>query len=252
MTSLTAEMKTHTHPAKPTPIADFSEVPSVHAEYVLRNAKVNTWPFRHAVVRPIFPAWYYQDMLANFPPDDAFKPLNKYHPDRGAVFLTDRGDGTDDLNTLDAACGDFWKGFIESFGTDRFRAALLDRIGGESYVDRYLSRSRALVHLSLDRCGYQIAPHTDVAKKIVTAVFYLPDVGDFSNEAFGTSVLVQKPGAEGMNAQDWNRYNIAYTAPFIANTLFTFAVGTNSWHAVKPVDKPVRRRSVQYFVFLND
>jgi hypothetical protein len=91
-----------------------------------------------------------------------------------------------------------------------------------------------------------------VAKKIVTAVFYLPDVGDFTNEPYGTSVLVQKPGSEEMNPQDWNRYDIAYTAPFIANSLFTFAVGTNSWHAVKPVDKPTRRRSIQYFVFLNE
>lgn len=252
MSTLTTEMKVQPSASQPKPTADYSEVPSVHAEYVLRNAKVNTWPFRHAVVRPIFPAWYYEQLLANFPADEAFKPLNQYHPDRGAVFLSDRGDGTDDLGTLNASSGKFWKGFIESFGADRFRAALLDCIGGESFVDRYLSRSRALVHLSLDRCGYQIAPHTDVAKKIVTAVFYLPDVGDVSNEAFGTSVLVQKPGAEGMNPQDWNRYHNAYTAPFIANTLFTFAVGTNSWHAVKPVDKPVRRRSIQYFVFLND
>lgn len=252
MSTLTVDVKPTSQPRCAGAAADFAEVPSVHAEYVLRNAKVSTWPFRHAVVRPIFPAWYYQEMLSMFPADEAFKPLNKYHPDRGAVFLTDRGDGTDDLNTLEGGGRDFWKGFVESFGSDRFRAALLDRIGGESYVDRYLSRSRALVHLSLDRCGYQIAPHTDVAKKIVTAVFYLPDVGDFSNEAFGTSVLVQKPGAEQMNPQDWNRYDIAYTAPFLANTLFTFAVGTNSWHAVKPVDRPVRRRSIQYFVFLNE
>jgi hypothetical protein len=234
------------------PQASFNEIPTVHAEYALRNAKVNTWPFRHAVVRPIFPAWYYQDLTSLFPADDAFVQLNKYHPDRGAVFLTDRGDGTDDLGRLPEPQRAFWGDFARSFGSDRFRAALLDRIGGESYVDRYLSRSRALIHLSLDRCGYQIAPHTDVAKKIVTAVFYLPDVGDFTNEPYGTSVLVQKPGAEEMNPQDWNRYDIAYTAPFIANSLFTFAVGTNSWHAVKPVDKPTRRRSIQYFVFLNE
>lgn len=230
----------------------YTESPMVHAEYMLRGASVKSWPFSHAVVRPVFPTAYYDQMLSNFPEDGHFTPLNKYHPDRGALFLTDRGDKTDDLGCLPGDQRAFWSAFVESFGSDRFRRALLDVIGGPNYADRYLSRSRSLIHLSLDKAGYQIAPHTDVAKKIITAVFYLPDHDDRSNEAFGTSVLVEKPGAAHLGPQEWEKYEVAYTAPFRANTVFTFAVGSNSWHAVKPVDRPTRRRSIQYFVLLDE
>ncbi len=239
----------------PSPVAaapSFVESPVVHAEYMLRGAPVKTWPFAHAVVRPIFPAWYYDRLLSAFPEDGAFTPLNQYHPDRGALFLTHRADGTDDRARLDDEQRVFWESFIRDFSSERFRRALLEVVGGPSYADRYLARSRSLIHLSLDRCGYQIAPHTDVAAKIITAVFYLPDIDDLSNEPFGTSVLVQRPGAEAMNPHDWARYDIAYTAPFLANTMFTFAVGSNSWHAVKQVDRPSRRRSIQYFVVLDE
>lgn len=249
MTTLAAPTPARTAP-KPTDL--YNERPAVHAEYMLRGSEVRVWPFAHTVVRPIFPAWYYEKLLAHFPADEAFSPLNKYHPDRGALFLTHRGDGTDDRARLDDDARAFWDGFIDEFSSPRFRRALLECVGGPSYPDRYLARSRSLIHLSLDKCGYQIAPHTDVATKIITAVFYLPDVDDRSNEAFGTSVLVQKPGMEQTNPHDWSRYDVAYTAPFLANTVFTFAVGTNSWHAVKPVDRPTRRRSIQYFVMLEE
>lgn len=236
----------------PSPGNPYVERPAVYAEYMLRGAAVRSWPFSHAVVRPIFPADYYGQLLEHFPEDGLFTPLNKYHPDRGALFLTDRGDGSDDMPRLSREQQEFWGTFARDFGGDRFRHALLDVIGGPTYADRYLSRSRALVHLSLDKAGYQIAPHTDVAKKIITAVFYLAEPGDLSNEAYGTSVLVERPDGADRGPQDWERYDVAYTAPFVSNTVFTFAVGSNSWHAVKPVDRPTCRRSIQYFVFLQD
>lgn len=229
----------------------YQELPHVHAEYMLRNAAVRSWPYAHTVVRPIMPSWYYDQMIASFPEDGAFTPLNQYHPDRGALFLTDKGDGTDDLSRLEGAQRSFWEQFVAMFGSERFRRVLLERLGGPSFADRYAARSRPLMHLSLDKCGYQILPHTDVASKIVTALFYLPDPGDMSHEGFGTSVLVEKPNPGAAGPHDWERYEVAYTAPFVANTMFTFAVGSSSWHAVKPVDQAVRRRSLQYFVFLD-
>jgi hypothetical protein len=256
MTTLTAPSPasngTAAHSASVPEAGLYTESPVVHAEYMLRGASVKSWPFAHAVVRPIFPAPYYDQLLAAFPEDGMFTPLNKYHPDRGALFLTDRGDGTDDLGRLPGEQRAFWSAFVGWFGSERFRRALLDVVGGANYAERYLSRSRSLIHLSLDKAGYQIAPHTDVAKKIITAVFYLPDHDDRSNEAFGTSVLVEKPGAGHLGPQEWAKYDVAYTAPFLANTVFTFAVGSNSWHAVKPVDRPTRRRSIQYFVLLDE
>ncbi len=222
------------------------------AEYALRNTPVNHWPFVHTLVRPILPENYYQQMIDAFPEDEVFVPLSEYHRDRGAVFLTHRDAGDDDLDRLDAHQRIFWEGFIETLGSTRFRKALLETMGGPELVESYLHRTRSLIHLSLDRFGYQIRPHTDIAQKIVTALFYLPDPNDQSLESFGTSVLVEKEGVEEADPHDWNKYECAFTAPFIANSLFVFKVGDASWHGVKPIAQPIRRRSVQCFIVLDE
>lgn len=223
------------------------------AEYNLRNKPIMRWPYSHTLVNSFFEKEYYCEMISAFPDDDAFTPLNKYHPDRGTVFLTpDRENGTDDLAQLDDHQREFWGCFVRMFGGGEFRRALLETLGGSGLVDSHFAQTRSLIHLSLDRKGYQIRPHTDVASKIVTALFYLPDEDDFEAAEFGTSVLVERNGSENSDPHDWSGYDTAFTAPFIANSMFAFRVGENSWHGVKPVSKPIRRRSIQYFVILND
>lgn len=223
------------------------------AEYTLRNSPIHHWPFPHTLIRPILPDDYYNAMVSAYPDDDAFTPLNDYYPDRGAVFLTpDREGGTDDLARLDDRQRAFWEDFVHAFGGDRFRRVLLESLGGPELAESHLSRTRSLIHLSLDRVGYQIQPHTDIAAKIVTALFYLPDEDDLSAEKFGTSVLVEREGRERLDVRDWERYDTAFTAPFLSNTLFAFKVGDASWHGVHPIDQSVRRRSIQFFVILND
>jgi len=221
------------------------------AEYALRNASINHWPFSHALIRPVMSAGYYREMVESFPEDDAFTPLSSFYPDRGAVYLTpDREDGNDDLSRLDPNQRAFWAEFVEMFGGERFRKVLLETLGGLELVESHLSRTHSLIHLSLDRVGYQIQPHTDIATKIVTAIFYLPE-DDAAVAKFGTSILVEREGKAGLDRRDWARYETAFTAPFLENTLFAFKVGDSSWHGVRPIDHPIRRRSVQFFVMLD-
>ena len=230
----------------------YTEDPLAHAEYTLRTTTLQTWPFRHAVVEPVFPRWYYQQLITNFPEQSAFTPINEYHPDRGGLFLTDRGDGTTDLDRIEGDTHAFWTDFVDRFCTERFRRVLLETVAGPESAAANLSRTRSLVHLSLDQGGYKIDPHTDIDRKVVTAVIYLPDYGDERVAPYGTSVLVEKPGTTIENEQDWDRYEVARTASFAANTMFTFARADNSWHAVKPVEAGIERRSIQYFVFIDE
>lgn len=226
---------------------------AAHAEYQLRNTPSRVWPYQHTLVRPVLPKSYYEQLLASFPADELFVPLNEYHPDRGALFLTpDRESGTDDLTLLSESQRPFWLGFLKAFSSDRFRAALLGSLGGPELVRTHLEITRPLIHLSLDRKGYQIRPHTDIAKKIVTVLFYLPDQHDETLASFGTSVLAQREGNEHLDPHDWGRYDSVFTAPFLANTMFAFRVGPASWHGVHPVDRPIRRRSIQYFLILDE
>lgn len=230
----------------------FIEDPLAYAEYSVRNADVNRWPFRHAIIEGLFSDSYYRQLLDHFPAQEFFEPLNAYHPDRGAVFLTDRGDGTDDISKLPKENQIFWQQFVDCFATDRFRAALLETIGGPGCAERFRARTRSLVHLSLDRGGYKIDPHTDIDRKIVTAVIYLPEYGDRVVEPYGTSVLVERPDPVDDNEQRWDNYEIARTAKFRPNTLFTFERADHSWHGVQPVTRGIERRSIQYFVFADE
>ncbi len=229
-----------------------AESAAASVEYQLRNCVINRWPFPHTLIRPVFPEPYYSQMTDAFPTDEVFTPLNEYHPERGAVFLTPDRDGSDDLGRLDEHARCFWNAFTEVFIGDRFRAALLECIGGPELAASHLHKTRGLIHLSLDRRGYQIRPHTDIAKKIVTVLFYLPAEEDLSAAPHGTCVLAERPGQQHRDPHDWDRYDSVFTAPFLSNSMFAFRVGDSSWHGVRPVDAPIRRRSIQYFVILDD
>lgn len=225
---------------------------AAHTEYLLRNTPARDWPFAHTLIRPIIPSAYYRQMIDAFPSDECFLPLNEYHPDRGAVFLTpDREGGTHDLGLLNETQRRFWAGFIEGFSSEPFRSALLGCLGGQELVRSHLENTRPMIHLSLDRKGYQIRPHTDVAQKIITALFYLPDPDDETLAAYGTSVLAQRGDTSHLDPHDWDRYNTVFTAPFVPNSMFAFRVGSDSWHGVHRVDRPIRRRSIQYFLILD-
>lgn len=221
--------------------------------YSIRNGTLRAWPFPHMLIPNIFTAIDYQRILEMFPDDAAFTPLNEYHPDRGAVYLTpETPGGRDDRDKLSDDQRVFWDGFLNQFGSQPFREALLWGVGGQELVDSHLAMTRSYIHLALDKKGYEIRPHTDIAKKIVTALFYLPEPGDVSVLPFGTSVLREREDAQSLNPHDWDRYDTVFTTEFSPNTMFTFKVGPDSWHGVKPVTTPVRRRSIQYFVMLDD
>ena len=239
-----------TLPARTSPETVAASMSSI---YRIRNGTQRTWPFPHMLVEGIFSEPYYESMLNAFPEDGAFVPLNEYHPDRGAVCLTaDKEGERDDRGNLSEDQRRFWQEFVDVFGSTRFREALLMSLGGQELVDSHLPITRSYIHLALDTKGYEIRPHTDIAKKIVTALFYLPEPGDDSALPYGTTVLAEREDASHLDPHDWDRYDAVCTTRFAPNTMLTFRVGEHSWHGVKPVTTPVRRRSIQYFVMLDD
>jgi FkbM family methyltransferase len=86
-----------------------------------------------------------------------------------------------------------------------------------------------------DLPGYQIPPHTDSLKKVVTALFYLAE--DSSMEDEGTTVFIPKKKGftckKGIHHrfEDFDKYK---TMPFKPNTMFAFARTDDSFHGVFP------------------
>jgi hypothetical protein len=227
----------------------YAEHPGAHLRYVLSTTPTRPWPYIHALATGVFPSWYYESMLEHFPPDEAFHPLNADYPDRGAVYLTDvHGQSHDDLLRLDGERQRFWRAFAAEFGSRRMMRSLLGFVGGDGLVQRFGERCRPLMHLALDKRGYSIPPHSDIDLKIATFLFYLPEPGDAEVTRFGTSVLVPNASWTRARTREWDAYDVAATAPFSPNSMFCFLVGPETWHGVRPVDRGLRRRSIQYFI----
>ena len=91
-----------------------------------------------------------------------------------------------------------------------------------------------------------------VEVKLVTMLFYLPP--DESQRQYGTSVLVPKDKTAAPNPgphsslDGWDQFHTVFTAPYVPNSLMSFCVTADSWHAVDAQEEQVERKSIQYFI----
>ena len=223
--------------------------PAEHVKYRIAGVQLNTYPYRHLFVRDVFPSWYYDKIIEHFPARDRFAPLSERHHKRLKFDLA----GTHDVDGLGEPQRSFWREFRELFLTDSFMGHVLDKYCGDAAA-QYKGRCRPMVYLFRDTTGYGIGPHPDTRVKLVTMLFYLPD--DDSQQRFGTSVLVPKNGNPDPGPHDkldgWDQFHTVFTAPYLPNTLMSFCVTDDSWHAVDAHPDAGERRSLQYFVCVDE
>ena len=225
------------------------EHPAEHVRYRVANVQLNTWPYRHMLVRNAFPSWYYDKLLDHFPPKDLFSPLSERHQLRLKFDLA----GDEDIARLDEPQRSFWSEFQELFVNESFMDSVVEKYCGAA-AGRFQGRCRPMVYLFRDMTGYGIGPHPDTRTKLITMLFYLPR--DDSQQQFGTSVLVPKNGSPDPGPHDkldgWDQFHTVFTAPYLPNTLLSFYVTADSWHAVDTHAEAGERWSLQYFICVDD
>ncbi len=223
--------------------ADERDDPFEHAMYAMVNAGVRGYPFAHLIVPRVFPAWFYREMVANFPGDDELAPLNERYPLRRTITLSDE----------DAAAGlaeprrSFWAGVRAGLSSPAFMDFVV-RLFGDAVGDRFAPDLEARLYLFRDAGGYAIGPHADTARKIVTMLFYMPE--DERSLACGTTLL-KKTGDGPLRDSadnDWSGFAAVKTAPFEANSVAGFLVTDRSYHGVRKTPEGVARRSMQLFI----
>jgi hypothetical protein len=105
-----------------------------------------------------------------------------------------------------------------------------------------------------DRTNYELPPHTDIAIKLITVLFYLAD--EDADPQLGTEIYAprsefHKPDPNVPRHQRSSFVRVA-TVPYRPNTALIFAPGTNTFHGVGPVEGPeVTRRLVQFQINLD-
>lgn len=176
----------------------------------LMAADVVEKPYPHIYLTRCFPEYYYEQMLKELPPDEAY---------------TDRT-FENRIMCRTAELSGFWQELNDWMLTRKTIDAVLNVFNKTGPV-------KADVRLVRDKEGYRIKPHTDIKSKLISLLFYLPK----EDSDGGTSILI--PKKEGFTSDGLKRFEFedfikVYTAPFSRNTMFGFPRADNSFHGVEP------------------
>jgi hypothetical protein len=224
--------------------------------YNVANAAVRAYPFPHFYVENVFPADFYATLLENLPPQSAYRRLDETgtvpkgaYPDRYICSLEEAEE-----DEFRRGTGDFWERFhawmrgdtLVRLLLDRFRDAMLARYGDD--VDVHVSNEARLVR---DYTHYDISPHTDTPRKLVSLLFYLP--ADDSMRHLGTSLYVPRDPArrcEGTKHHDFSDFLKVGTAEFRPNSLLAFFKTDLAFHGVEPItDAGIERNLLLYNLY---
>ena len=219
--------------------------------YRIGNTPIHSYPFPHIYVRDVFPAEFYEELIGNLPPRDAFAPLSKVRPISSDVY-----DKTRSVVNLDpesvGKLGEPYRAFWERVARmvvgselgklvfEKFGELIQARFKGGPNVELF---DEAL--LVRDTQNYALGPHTDSPLKVAAFLFYLP--ADDSQPHLGTSIYVPKdrrftcPGGPHHRFDGFDRM---LTMPYLPNSLFAFFKTSNSFHGVEPVNDAGAQRNL--------
>jgi hypothetical protein len=220
-----------------------------HASQKLESTPLEFFPYPHIYVRDIFPADFYGQLQTMLPKPEDMRSIEEIRPVRGYKERFVLELGSKQLAALPQGKQQFWTGLRKSLISGAFTNAILrkfnqqlqERFGPQ--VDLY---TEAL--LVQDITNYNLGPHTDAPRKVITLLFYLPK--DDTQKHLGTSLYVPKDGAlrsAGGPPEPRDKFDVVKTMPFMPNSLFAFAKSDRSFHGVEPIaDENCRRWLLLY------
>jgi len=205
-------------------------------------------PFHHLEFRQVFPPDLYAAMLDAMPADSVYWPMSGRSRDArradGAPTRTKLHLLPEFTDRLPAAQRSVWSAVGTALCSGEVRAALVRRLapglekrfgGGYATVGMY-----ALPILTRDVPGYRIGVHPDTRHKAMTVQLYLPR--DDSIGHVGT-VFHRRVPAGG--------YERVRQMPFVPNSGYAFAVGTDTYHSADVLGPEITTRDsiiLTYFV----
>lgn len=181
-------------------------------------------PFDYLYIENVFPKGTYDKILKSIK-EIKYEPIEKT---RGTKGYPKRFTGTTPEFLKELLDGEIKKAILNKFG-----------IADDSFIQDLL--------LIKDYEGYQIPPHTDSTKKVISALFYLPE--DSSIEHEGTAIYVPKEKGFTCNVgvhHNFDDFEKVWTAPFKPNSCLIFARTENSFHGVEITDSSIERNVLLY------
>lgn len=206
-------------------------------------APIRRDPFAHCVIDDVFPAEFYESIIARWPEETSWRPLaesgrvaRESYAERLVILMTQDG-----FARLDPARRLFWQQEVADWMMgERFRAALLNKFTGELRGTPFGAPVERTIGDGLivsDRTNYEIGPHTDAPHRVISLLFYLPEDATFRR--FGTSFYAPndpKVRCEGGPHYEFSGFRRCATVEFLPNRLVVFPKSDRCFHGVERVD----------------
>ncbi len=209
------------------------------AHLILRINSAEVWnePFTHTYFTELFPSDIYDALLANLPPERRYqsgaRDPNGRHEVRSFFNLTAVG-----VRRLPVEGRNLWSGVAAALTDPTLKQALFSRLApdlmyrygiDEGEVPDLDGFPRPTLYREIE--GYEIPPHPDTLKKVVTMHLYLPS--DLSQIDLGTALYQPMPGVE--QTRDWQEcFTKVKQFEFRPNSGYAFVVNHSltrqSWH----------------------
>jgi len=228
--------------------ADLADFITAHAVEAIARASAPTEPFRHLRLANVFPLEVYEAMRAAMPDAAAYRPMS------GRAREARRADGSptrtklhllpEVVRRMPREQREIWSAVGRAMCSATVRDAFIERLApgletrfGQGYrsVDFY-----PIPILTRDVRDYSIGIHPDTRHKAMTIQLYLPR--DESISHVGTRFHRRLQGKQ---------YETVCQVPFMPNSGYAFAVGTDTYHSLDRLGPEVTTRDsilLTYFV----
>lgn len=190
--------------------------------------------------------------------DDAFKRLAAELPEFGlfdSEFGRERGYGQQSHDRyalqyraeLDANLPPIWREFLAELNGPVY-ANFLRRVYGLGASERFVLS----MHWHFTPRGASVSPHTDVARKIGSHIFYLNTEEDWNPDWGGQTLVLDDENKLNTNsAPAFGALPVAGSSTILGNQSFIFKRTEHSWHAVNPIDCPPDKMRKVFIVVAN-
>lgn len=193
-----------------------------HAVGSLEAAEHFALPFPHIFFRDFFPADFYKDLIGSFPSDAAYDKITGTGT-RTALRLYG-----DNIDKVDAGVRAMWAAVSEMLTSAEVEQAIRNRLRDGLEVRRVGDKAPSVEALRLvakpvlykDVDGYEIKPHPDTRKKVVTMQLYCPP--DDKQAGMGTTLY--RTSLKGLLYPGSYCLEPVKTLPFLPNVGYAFVV----------------------------
>ncbi|MBV9561881.1 MAG: hypothetical protein JOY90_15745 [Bradyrhizobium sp.] len=232
---------------------------TAHAVSSIEAADYFRAPFPHIVFRDFFPADFYDELIRKVPAagSEGYDPITS-SGSRLALRLYG-----EHVEKLDPALRSLWSAAsnvltskqVEQAIRDKLREGLDIRARGDKVAGAESLKLVAKPVLYRDSDGYQIKPHPDTRKKVVTMQLYCP--ADTSQQALGTTLY--QASLKGLFHVSSYCLEPVKTIPFLPNLGYAFVVlkayhtlTRMSWHGRPPIQTDQPRISILNTFYMNE